>query len=76
MRRHAGDGVERGPVDGAEAAVAEIQRYREIGITFLPVGFDWHNAVELSSRLRWFAAEVMPAFRATRSHAEAPQEAR
>jgi probable F420-dependent oxidoreductase len=63
MRRHAGDGVERDPVCNADEAIAAIERYREIGVTFVSAGVPWNTAGELIHGLRWFAAEVMPAFR-------------
>jgi hypothetical protein len=37
MREHVGDGVERPPIRDAEQAIAEIERYRAAGVTFLSV---------------------------------------
>ncbi|MHB8575180.1 MAG: TIGR03619 family F420-dependent LLM class oxidoreductase [Dehalococcoidia bacterium] len=63
MRRHAGDDVERAPLRDADEAIAAIRRYQRLGVTFLSVGVPWQNANELLQGLRWFAQEVMPAFR-------------
>jgi probable F420-dependent oxidoreductase len=64
MRRHAGDTVEKeNPISSADEAIDRIARYREAGVTFVSVGTSWSTAAELQDGLRWFAAEVLPAFR-------------
>ncbi|HEY8837382.1 MAG TPA: LLM class F420-dependent oxidoreductase [Dehalococcoidia bacterium] len=62
MREHVDDGIERPSVQDAEHAIAEIERYRAAGVTFLSVGLPWQNAADLMRGLEWFARKVMPAF--------------
>lgn len=65
MRGH----VENRELDGLRPrrtpaeAVAEIHRYAAAGVNFLSVGFEWSTPDGLRRELRWFAADVLPAFR-------------
>lgn len=62
MRRHAGDDVPQPRIETPADAIAEIERYRAAGVTFLNVGFPWRTPPELMDGLRRFAREVMGAF--------------
>jgi probable F420-dependent oxidoreductase len=63
MRRHAGDAAAEPVHRSPEESIAEIERYRAAGVTFLSVGFEWRQPDELKRELERFARQVMPAFR-------------
>ena len=44
----------------ADEVVAEVERKRTLGVTYLTVGFHWLDAVDLTRQLRHFGTELMP----------------
>jgi probable F420-dependent oxidoreductase len=47
---------------GTGACIDAIGELVDAGVNHVAVSFAWHDAASLEEELRWFAAEVMPAF--------------
>lgn len=62
-RQHAGDAIAESRQRTSDEAIEEIRRFRDIGINFLSIGFQWRTAEEFIAQMERFAGEVMPAFR-------------
>ena len=47
-----------------ERAIEDIGRHQEAGFNHLAIGLSWEKPADLMRKMEWFAAEVMPAFKA------------
>lgn len=55
-------GVDRDPVAlrTPDEIVAEVERLRALGVTYLATGFDWADTADLIRQMEQFATELMP----------------
>ena len=64
-RKHASSGAIKTEKTLAtpEEIIAEARRFQEAGFNHLTLLFNWQKPADMTQKLEWFAAKVMPAFK-------------